>query len=38
MTTLHKSGAPAQYRIKLNERIDDKWTNWFEEMVISFES
>ena len=38
MTVLHKSNAPVQYRIKLRERIDDKWASWFEDMVITFES
>lgn len=37
MTTLHKSSTPAQYRIKLQERLDAEWSDWFEEMMISFE-
>lgn len=35
MTNPHKYHAPAQYRIKLKERLDDKWSDWFEQMAIS---
>jgi len=37
MTKLHRSSTPAQYRIKLQERLDAKWSDGFEEMAISFE-
>ena len=37
MTHPHKYQASAHYRIKVQERIDEKWSNWFEEMVISAE-
>ena len=37
MTNPHNYQAPAHYRIKLKERIDEKWSNWFEKMVISTE-
>ncbi len=37
MTKQHNSNTPAQYRIKLKERLDDKWSDWFGEMAISFE-
>jgi len=35
MTEKLKLGAPAQYRIKLKEHLDDKWSVWFEDMAIS---
>jgi len=38
MTNRHNYQAPAHYRIKLKERIGEKWSNWFEKMVISTES
>ena len=37
MTNPHKYHAPAQYRIKLNGHLDNKWSDWFEKMVISHE-
>ena len=37
MTKLHRSSTPAQYRIKLQECLDAKWADGFEEMAISFE-
>ena len=35
MTNSHKYHAPAQYRIKLKKRLDDKWSDWFEQMALS---
>jgi hypothetical protein len=35
MTNPHKYHAQVQYRIKLKEHLDHKWSDWFEEMVIS---
>ena len=37
MTNPHKYHAPAHYRIKLNGRLDPKWSDWFEQMAISHE-
>ncbi len=37
MTKQHPSHAPATYRIKLQERLDVKWSDRFETMAISFE-
>ena len=37
MTNLHKSNAPKQYRIRVKEHLDDNWSDWFDEMVISSE-
>ena len=37
MTKLHRSSTPAQYRIKLQECLDAKWSDLFDEMTISFE-
>jgi len=37
MTKQHRSSTPAQYRIKLQEGLDAKWSDGFEEMAISFE-
>ena len=37
MTKLHRSSTPAQYRIKLQECLDAKWSDVFDEMTISFE-
>ncbi len=34
MTSPHCSHMPVNYRIKLKEHLDDKWSNWFEEMDI----
>jgi hypothetical protein len=38
MTKKHQFNAQTQYRIKLKERLDVKWSNWFEGMVISTEN
>ncbi len=35
MTNLHKSHTPANYRIRLKGHLDDKWSDWFEDMDIS---
>ena len=35
MTNPHKYHTPAQYRIKLKGYLDDKWSDWFDEMAIS---
>ena len=37
MTKPHRSSTPAHYRIKLQECLDAKWSDGFEEMTISFE-
>ena len=37
MTNPKEYQAPAHYRIKLKGGLDQKWSNWFEEMVISTE-
>ena len=37
MTKQHRSSAPTQYRIKLKECLDAKWSDVFDEMTISFE-
>ena len=37
MTNPHKYHTPAQYRIKLKGYLDDKWSDWFDEMAISHE-
>lgn len=37
MTILHKSSTPEKYRIKLKERLDAKWSDGFEGMVLSSE-
>ncbi len=37
MTNPHKYHAPIQFRIKLKEHLDHKWSDWFEEMAISHE-
>jgi hypothetical protein len=38
MTNPHKSHLPIHYRIKLKGHLDNKWSDWFEEMAISVES
>jgi hypothetical protein len=38
MTNVHKYHAPAHYRIKLKERLDHIWSDWFEQMVMSTEN
>ena len=37
MTKARKSHTSAQYRIKLKERLGDKWSDWFEQIAISTE-
>lgn len=37
MTKLFRSFTPAQYRIKVRECLDAKWSDGFEEMAISLE-
>ena len=37
MTKPRKSHAPVPYRIRLKERLDDKWSGWFEQMAVSTE-
>ena len=32
-----RSSTPAQYRIKLQECLDERWSDGFEEMAVSFE-
>jgi hypothetical protein len=35
MTNPNKYHTPANYRIRLKGHLDDKWSDWFEEMDIS---
>jgi len=37
MTNAHKYHGATDYRIKLKGRLDHKWSDWFEPMVISAE-
>ena len=37
MTNPHRYHTPAHYRIKLKGHLDDKWSDWFEQMAISTE-
>jgi len=37
MTNPHKYHTPTGYRIRLKGQLDDKWSDWFEEMDISHE-
>jgi len=37
MTNPRKYHAPIPYRIKLKGHLDHKWSDWFEEMAISYE-
>ena len=37
MTNPHRYHAPANYRISLKGCLDDKWSDWFEQMAISTE-
>ena len=37
MTKSHKSYLPVNYRIRLKGYLDNKWSDWFEQMTISFE-
>lgn len=37
MTNPYKYNGLTDYRIKLKEHLDPKWSDWFEQMVISIE-
>ena len=37
MTNPKKYHTPANYQIRLKGLLDDKWSNWFEDMSISTE-
>jgi hypothetical protein len=37
MTNPHKYHGLTDYRIKLKEHLDPKWSDWFEQMAISTE-
>ena len=37
MTNPHKYHVPIQFRIKLKGCLDQKWSDWFEQMAISSE-
>jgi hypothetical protein len=37
MTNPHKYNGLTDYQIKLKEHLDPKWSDWFEQMVISIE-
>jgi hypothetical protein len=37
MTNQHKHHGVTDYRIKLKEHLDPKWSDWFEQMAISTE-
>ena len=37
MTKSHKSYLPVNYRIRLKGYLENKWSDWFEQMTISFE-
>ena len=37
MTNPHKYHGPTDYRIKVKGRLDHRWSDWFEQMVISTE-
>ena len=37
MTNPHRYHTPANYRISLKGCLDDKWSDWFEQMAISTE-
>ncbi len=37
MTRPHKFHGPTDYQIRLKGHLDQKWSNWFEQMVISTE-
>ncbi len=37
MTKSHKSYLPVNYRIRLKGYLDNKWSDWFEQMAISSE-
>ena len=38
MTNPHKFHGPTNYRIRLKGHLDPKWSDWFEQMVISTEA
>ena len=35
MTKFHDDKTASHYQIKLKEHLDDKWSDWFEDMTIS---
>lgn len=37
MTTPRKCHGPTLYRIRLKGELDDKWSDWLEQMAISFD-
>jgi hypothetical protein len=37
MTDPRKYHGPTDYRIRLKEHLDSKWSEWFEQMAISTE-
>lgn len=37
MTNPHKFHGPKDYRIRLKGHLDPKWSDWFEQMVVSTE-
>jgi hypothetical protein len=37
MTKPHKYHAPVHYRIKLKGHLDNKWSDWFDQMAISIQ-
>lgn len=37
MTDTHKYHGSTDYRIKLKGHVDPKWSDWFEQMVISIQ-
>jgi len=37
MTNPHNYHSPVNYRIKLKKHLDNKWSEWFEQMAISTE-
>ena len=37
MTNVHEYHSPIQFRIKLKENLNHKWTDWFGNMAISYE-
>jgi len=37
MTNPHRYHTPTNYRISLKGCLDDKWSDWFEQMAISTE-
>ena len=37
MANFTKYHSPTHFRIKLKGRLEDKWSDWFDQMAISFE-